>query len=417
MSSALLLTLVLAQNYQGYPVAPRSTGMGGAAVAMGAGAGNSFYNPGAIAWSSQMTGDVSGNLFAASLTDSSSTFGTKSVQPAFGFQIIPSNMSFEWRGMSLGPIHLSEKWGLGVSVVAPFDVQLDGLASAPNAKAFASLSSLERVYAIYNSIGYRVTDEFGIGLSVVAMYRQASGTMMIDTLDETTGRFTVVDLQQTRKSVSHGLGVGLQWRPSNGLRAGLAIRLPVTSVFGFGNDVGRLTVLDTTNNVSGRIALDRQVEPHYERPWRFSGGLAYEKPSQFAVAADVTGYTGLEYISEIDAKTGQTLEVTKLLPVVNVAVGGEVFIGATALRAGFFTDHSPYPAGLSNAGTPRINRYGGTISLTLERKLYRTEVGLLFSGGHFESTTLDVVGGSLAPITASGTEYRLVATYSSTLKL
>jgi hypothetical protein len=103
MNAAFLVALVLAQNYQGYPIAPRSSGMGGTATALGNGASNTFYNPSAVAWNDEsMTGDVSGNLFAGSLTTLSSQFGLETQVPRLGVQIIPSNMSFEWRGLELG---------------------------------------------------------------------------------------------------------------------------------------------------------------------------------------------------------------------------------------------------------------------------------------------------------------------------
>jgi hypothetical protein len=415
MNAAFLVALVLAQNYQGYPIAPRSSGMGGTATALGNGASNTFYNPSAVAWNDEsMTGDVSGNLFAGSLTTLSSQFGLETQVPRLGVQIIPSNMSFEWRGLELGPIKLSKKWGLGISVVAPFDVELSSLVSTPDRSTLAIINSLERVYAIYNSIAYRLTDDFGIGLAIVAMYRQFSNTAIFDHLEK-GGLFESAVIQQSRKSVSHGLSVGTQWRPANGFRLGGSVRLPVTSVFGFGDDHGRITVTAPNLPQPARVTIDRQVEARYERPWRFNLGLAYERPKSFALAADISAHTPLEYVSERDVATGATLEVTRLVPVLNFSVGGEVFIKGSAVRAGFFTDHSPLPVEL-NLDTPRINRYGGTISLELERKLYRTEVGILVSVGLIRATTADAVGGTFAPVPVSGTELRGIITYSSTLR-
>jgi hypothetical protein len=414
MNPALLVALVLAQNYAGYPIAPRSTGMGGTATALGNGASNTFYNPSAVAWSDEkMTGDVSGNLFAGSLTTLSSQFGLETQVPRIGIQIIPSNMSFEWRGLDLGPIKLSKRWGLGISVVAPFDVELSSLVSTPDTSTLAIVNSLERVYAIYNSIGYRLTDELAIGLAIVAMYRQFTGTAIFDHFED--GLFESAVIQESRKSVSHGLSVGTQWRPANGFRLGASVRLPVTSVFGWGDDHGRVTVTSTKTGQAGRVTIDRQVEARYERPWQFNVGLAWEKPKSFAIAADISAHTPLEYVSERDIKTGATLQTTRLVPVLNFSLGGEVFIKGVGVRGGFFTDHSPLPANV-DVETPRVNRYGGTISLDLERKLYRTEIGILVSVGLIRATTADAASGTFAPVPVTGTELRGIITYSSTLR-
>ncbi len=412
--ASLVVAVVVSQNYQGYPVAPRTTGMGGAATALGRGVGNSFYNPASIAWGDkELVGDVSGNLFAGSLTSLSSQFGLETEAPRFSVQIIPSNLSLEWRGLKLGPLSLSDRWGLGVSVVAPFDVVLGSLVSSPDRSALVMVDSTERVYAISNTVAYQLTDELGIGLSLVAMYRQYDAIAIVDRYDENA--FETAMLKQSRKSISHGLSVGAQWRPASGFRAGLSVRFPVTSVFGFGDDHGRATVRVAGVPELARDVVDRRVEARYEQPWRFNLGLAWERERAFALAADVSVYTPLTYVSERDADTGATLQVTHLLPVVNFAVGAEFFVGGHGLRTGFFSDHSPVPDD-GAVESPRVNRYGGTFSFDLERKLYRTEIGVLLSIGSVRSSTSDVASGTFQRIETSGTEFRGILTYSSTLK-
>ncbi len=411
MISALLISVVLSQNYQGYPVAPRSTGMGGAATALGRGAGNTYYNPATIAFGdAALIGDVSGNVLAGSLTRLSSQFGQTSNTPTFGFQLIPSNYSFEWRGLDLGPIHLSDRWGLGVSVLAPFDVVLGTNVSTADSQAL--INSTERVYAIYNSVAYRFSDEIGIGLSVVAMYRQFDGTVFLDHF--TDGKIVTATLKESRKSISHGLAFGMQWKPLNGFRAGLSIQLPITSVFGWGDNNGRITVTDADGKLVHQ-SLDQKVESRYELPWRFNLGLAYEVTKKWAIAADLSVHTPLQYVSERDLTTGATLNMMRLLPVVNVNVGAEFYVGGRGLRTGFFTDHSPN-AITGSLDAQSINRYGWTASMDIERKLYRTEIGVLFSVGFIKANTPDLVSGSLDPIAVNGTEFRGMITYSSTLK-
>jgi len=412
MISALLISVVLSQNYQSYPVAPRSTGMGGAATAMGSGAGNTYYNPAAIAFGdAALIGDVSGNVLAGSLTRLSSQFGQTSNTPTFGFQLIPSNYSFEWRGLDLGPIHLSDRWGLGVSVLAPFDVVLGTNVSTADSQAL--LNSTERVFAIYNTVAYRFSEEIGVGLSVVAMYRQFDGTVFLDHFSD--DKFVTATLKESRKSISHGLAFGAQWKPVNGFRLGLSIQLPITSVFGWGDNSGRATAIDPDTGKLVHRSLDQKIESRYERPWRFNLGLAYEVRKKWSIAADVSVHTPLQYVSERDLTTGATLTMTRLLPVVNVAIGSEWYVGGRGLRTGFFTDHSPNPVG-SSLDLQNINRYGWTASMDIERKLYRTEIGVLFSVGFIKANTPDIVNGSFDSTPVNGTEFRAMITYSSTLK-
>lgn len=412
----LFAALFICQNYQGYPIGPRTTGMGGAATALGVGAGNSFYNPAAIAWASEWTGDVSGNLVAVSFSTTTSELGQARPTPQFSLQLIPANMSFEWRGLKLGVVDLSKRWGLGVSIIAPFDLRLSQLVSTSDRTTLGIVDVDERTYAIYNSIGYRVTDALGIGFSIVAMYREVTANASLEHSDGEV--FESVVLRQTRRAVGHAIAIGASYRPSNGFRAGLAIRAPVTQVFGFGDDNIAATFFRAGDPEITRSVIARKVESRYERPWRFNFGLAYELPKRFAIAADLSVFTPLDYVSERDASTGETLEVTRLVPVVNAAVGVEVYLGTVGTRLGFFTDHSPYPRdGQSNLSIPRIDRYGGTLTFNYERRVHKTEIGVMVSGGRTFTTTLDLTGGTLQPIPATGNDVRVAIVYSSTLKL
>ena len=412
--TALVLTLLLGQNYMGYPVAPRAAGMGGAAAALGEGAANTFYNPAAVAWGTTPSTDVSGNVFAASLTRLTGEFGDSVTRSRFGLQVIPSNMTFEWHGLKFGPVNLGDRWGAGVSIVAPFDIQLGSLTAASDGSTLVLMETAESTYAIYTSLGYQLTDRVSIGVSVVAMYRSFTATAVTDRDTETFHESLAYFLSE--KSIGHALAFGAQWRPEVGFRLGGAVRVPLQQVYGFGEEHGRLSAYDKTSRTFFSTSVDRAFEARWERPWRFNLGVGWES-DRFALAAELTAFTPLEFISARDSATGETLEVTRLRPVLNVSVGAEVRFGRQALRAGFFTDHSPHPApAVGQPLSPEVDHYGGTLSLAWDRAPFASELGLVVTGGRLTTLGYDVVGGTFAPIQARGSEWRFMVTYSSTIR-
>ena len=65
---------------------------------------------------------------------------------------------------------------------------------------------------------------------------------------------------------------------------------------------------------------------------------------------------------------------------------------------------------------PHVNRYGGTLSVMFRRSLFLSEIGLLVSGGPITVQSVDVLGGSLAPVRARGMDWQMMVTYSSSLR-
>lgn len=411
----LFTALLLAQNYQPYPVAPRASGMGGAAAALGEGAGNTFYNPGAMAFGSTSNVEVSGTVFGLDLTTLKGELGDNLSRTRVGFAIIPSNLSLETHGLELGPIHLSDRWGLGVSVLAPVNVSLSSIVGSADQSTLVVREKTENIYTIYNDVGYRLTDDFGLGVSVVAVYRAYKASAFTDRNDGTS--FDSLSYTREEQTIGHALSFGAQWKPQFGLRLGGSLRMPLQNVFGWGEEHLRFTSVDPVTKALTRVATDRRLDAKYERPWRFNLGVAWEVPERFAVAVELIGYTGRTYVSLRDAEGGETLAATRLAPVVNVAIGVELYVGKRAIRAGFFTDRSPYTDAHSDVTDfERIDRYGGTLSTTFQRGIFSTEIGLVFAAGKLSTQGYDVRGGAFDPVEASGLQWSALLTWSSSVR-
>ncbi|PZR12034.1 MAG: hypothetical protein DI536_17085 [Archangium gephyra] len=413
--NALVLALVLAQNYQAYPVAPRASGMGGAATALGSGGSNTFYNPAALSFGDAFTVDVSGSVYSIEGGTLRGQVGDLNQYSRFGFSAIPSNITYEVHGLDLGPLHLSEKWGLSVSILSPYDQSKQTLINSKSNNTFVTSSTSESVYTIYNTASYRVTPALGIGVSVVAMYRRYSTSTTSDLNNDKL--FESVSYTRSEQTLGHALAFGIQWKPLSGFRSGLSVRLPLQHVFGFGEAHIRGAGFAKESGVFAHSSQDSIIEPRFEMPWRLNAGIGWEKARQWAVALDLNAYTPYRYISLRDQATGQTLETRTLNTVFNVAVGVELYLFNRPWRAGFFTDHSNVgDLEESDIGTERINRYGGTISTVLDRGQRTTEAGLIFAAGSLQTRGADFAGGTLQTQIATGFEWRVMGIWTTTLR-
>lgn len=411
--SALLLACLLTQNYQAWPVGPRSSGMGGAATALGEGAGNTLYNPAGLAFAIHDNVTLSGQVFGLEGVSLRGELGDTTSHTNVGLFVIPSSMSLETHGLDFGPLHLSERWGLAVSIVAPLSFTVKSTVSDQNSTTTVYRDVYETILTIYNSLSYRFSDEIGMGVSVVAMYRDAA-TISIAQRDGADAYQSLTYLR-TEHTLGHTLAFGTQWRPNNGLRVGFSARLPLQSVAGFGAEQGRVTRYDKRSGAFTLDTVDRGLDLKYELPFRFNFGLAYEQPRRLALAVDAAVFTGYTYLAARDAETGETLLTRRLLPVVNFALGAELWLGARPLRFGVFTDLSPAGAVSLDGASQRIDRLGATLGTTFEREMFRSDVGLLFAIGRLQALGFDLSNGSFAPVLAEGLQWRLMLTYATVL--
>lgn len=215
---SLLMALLTAQNYQPYPVAPRAAGMGGTSSALGEGGGNTFYNPAALAFSSSTNLEVAGNVLGVDGTTTSGELGDDSSRTRLGFFIIPANLTLETHGLRLGPLVLSDRWGLGVSLQAPVEYTLHAISSSSDGATVVTRDTQESVYSIYNDLAYRVTDTLGLGFSVVAVYRRYETSLNVSR--DGDADYQSIFYQRTEQSLGHALAFGARWKSDSGFRLG-----------------------------------------------------------------------------------------------------------------------------------------------------------------------------------------------------
>ena len=412
--STLVLVLVIAQNYQAYPVGPRTSGMGGAATALGSGAGNTFYNPAALAFSTLSNLEVAGNIFGLDGTSLSGEIGDATSHTNVSFFVIPSNLSLETHGLDFGPLHMSDRWGLGVSIVSPLNFSFSSTVANKNGATAVYRDVKETTYTIYNDLSYRLTDEVGLGVSIVAMYRNAETTSIAER--DGADSYQSLTYLRTEHTLGHTLAFGGQWRPASGLRVGVAMRLPLQNVAGFGRERSRVTTHDKATGALGLEIVDHTLDLKFELPFRINVGVAYELEKRLAIAADLFVFTPYSYLAARDADTGETLLTKHLQPVVNFAVGAEFWLGSRPLRFGLFTDLSPSGPVSVDGDAQRIDRWGATIGTVFKRAVFRTDIGLVFSIGRLQTLGYDLAHGTFAPLVAQGVQWRAMITYASVLQ-
>lgn len=412
--STLICMFVMAQNYQAYPLGPRTSGMGGAATALGSGAGNTFYNPAALAFSTLSNLEVAGNIFGLDGTSLSGEIGDATSHTNVSFFVIPSNLSIETHGLDLGPIHMSDRWGFGVSVVAPLNFSVSSTVASKNGATAVYRDAKETTYTIYNDLSYRLSDEVGLGVSIVAMYRNAETTSIAER--DGSDSYQSLTYLRTEHTLGHTLAFGGQWRPTNGLRIGVAMRLPLQNVAGFGRERSRTTTHDKSAGTLGLEIVDHTLDLKFELPYRIGLGVAYEREKRFAIAADLFVFTPYSYLAARDTDTGETLLTKHLQPVVNFAVGAELWLGSRPLRFGLFTDFSPSGPVSVDGASQRIDRWGATIGTNVQRAVFHTDIGLAFTIGRLETLGIDLSHGTFAPVVAQGLQWRGMITYASVLQ-
>jgi len=395
--------------------------MGGAITALADGADTLYYNPAGLAFGPGHQIQVTSSLYGITGTTLNGALGGGSADlRSMNLQVVPANISFEVKGLNLGRLHLSKRWGLGLSILAPYSFKF-GAASEDRGLGKLYIRNLqESTYSVYLGVAYRIRDRLSFGLAIVAVFRQ------VDDAYDFSRDFGPVHVaasgEQNTMTLGHSLAFGVRYRPREHLWLGVGLHLPLQHLASFASTArNRFTVLKETAPgmfTGTTMSNSRDLDVRFTLPLRLNLGLAWEVSHRWALSAGITMWMPHEYNSIMDRATHTVLAVNRHAFTINAQAGAEVWLrrGTLPLRMGVFTSRSPidHPTVDSGLGD-KFDLYGGTVSIGFRRAFAESELGVLVAGGPVTGLGFDLVGGTFKESPLDGTRWEAMISYSTRL--
>jgi hypothetical protein len=370
----------LAENMRDVPLGGRTAAMGGAGVASGSDAAMPYLNPAGVAGTPHDIVSVTASVYSGLGATVDDFYAPEGLDARYGDAEINEDF-LEQNHLAVLPSAVTyfRRFGAGddpyrhviaLSLLAPSASQIDVTgrfrAAGTDHRLTADNLGQDRFRQVFGGPTYALTAwgrRFRFGVSVFVTYadlvadehqltlaRERSAGA--DTL-ATTNERSIVDV------TSWGLTtiLGAQLRLFDHLWAGVAGESRGWSVWGSGS---RLSVLDRARTEAGistqsRFNSEGQLDDvSISRPFRMSGGLAYDRPDLFALAVDLhftpahdafREWRGVAHVTR--AQSGADVNETDEAlyyrrgsrDTVNFSVGGEVHLTRkVTLRAGMYTD-------------------------------------------------------------------------------
>lgn len=350
-------------NLNPITIGDRAFGLGGAFTAFASDATAGWYNPAGLGFIDRTYINATGNVYSyeharaenfvvlepTTGTGGSATLDEKQIQAT------PSTFSL---AKSLG-----SRGTVGFGVYVPRDINVeDSFAIAANYDSqllgpthedfYERDSYSERSIYLGPGYGYRLNDYISIGASAFILYSITDLDMLQNitlTATDNTGSETGIAKEKvTYWGTRFLLGTKAKF---GGLHIGVSAFTPTVRIsettdstsiesgfFGAGSPVNSVSSGKTSNTGRG---------------WEVAAGVGWEEKDSWATELDVTYYIP-EFRRDIAARN-----------VTNVKVGGEYNLTPNyRLRAGFFTDFSPWHGTLDTSDRPYdIDIYGFTLQL------------------------------------------------------
>ncbi len=299
--SVLVASVAFAGGYQINEMGARATGMGGAFVATASDPSAIFYNPAGLASQKGINALVGLDLIIPS-TEYTPTVGSKVSTESQVF--LPLNL--------YGTYQLDDQTVVGLGIFNPF-----GLGTKWPA-ALGSIDASLQTWYFNPSVGYKIDDEFSVGLGVSLVY--------VSMANKATG----LDAEGT--GTGFNVNIGGTYKPMEGLSIGLSYRIP-TEVEVSG---------DFTSGASKTTAKSK-----IQMPGNLQLGVSYQAMPELLVEADVqyvqwSVYKGLSATLANGAVL--TFDNAKWDDVPMLRAGAEYKLDEeVTLRAGLILDLSPQP--------------------------------------------------------------------------
>lgn len=412
------------------PLGGKTAQMGGAATASGRDSAMPYLNPAGLAGLEKDLFALSANIYGLSRFRISPLFVKEYQTPATveedsqtsqSVLRLPSSVMY-LTSASDENAYVRHKVGVSLIIPAATKVAVQGRYRAVQPALFGADNDsrfLSYEYTDYNlgaTYAVAIGDHLRLGATLFGRYTVAETTQLwTRNYYSANGVFQVdrADSSSSLNSTSSAWAkLGGQAEVAHGLWLGAALSTP--TFMHQGSSQGQWTTFQRQTGVGSLNAQGASKADTRDRlPLSANLGLSYERSRSFALAVDVTHSRGLEKASEWRGRetvnSSQSDEIirdytrsasvaSRMRPVTNVAVGGEVWVQSwLAVRAGAFTsfnnleDPDPY---VDSAYYGTANTFGLTAGLGLLLGPTETSLGVSFQRSSGQITVID---GSFEP--------------------
>lgn len=371
-SCLLLLILIIlpaapttAQVVNLYPVTigDRAFGLGGAFTAFASDATAGWYNPAGLGFIDRTYINATGNIYSYEhsradnfivIEPTTGTGGSAALDEK-QIQATPSTFSL---AKSLG------KYGtVGFGVYVPRDINVeDSFAIGANYVSqllgpthedyYERNAFTERNIYLGPSYGVRLNENISIGASAFILYSATDTDSLVNLTLTATGPSASQSMISKEKVTFWGsrflLGTKAEF---GGLHIGLSAFTPTVRI----SEKTDSSLINSGIIGGGlqSVSVESKDTSNTGRGWEVAAGIGWEEKDSWATELDVTYYIP-EFQRDIAARN-----------VANVKIGGECNLtDKYRLRAGFFTDFSPWHGTLETSDRPYdIDIYGFTLQL------------------------------------------------------
>ncbi|MFA7159221.1 MAG: outer membrane protein transport protein [Kiritimatiellia bacterium] len=385
-------------NYQQYVVGDRAAGMGGAGAALGTALDAAYYNPAGMAFTKQRTISIAASLYGWQRYRSEGALYPSEDLYTSSFVTVPPAM---------GLVFFAEpKTAIGLGAFVPYNYSMSDILAFPKDNNYYNVSLSDQTLWIGPSVAHAFSDQFSVGLGVYGVYRNVNNlkTVYLDSV-------SYAGTENIRyKTFGLLANLGIQYRPTDHWRLGIAAQCPTFDLWGNGEYQGNVSAFE-----SGQFYKDfghaDNMEARNRIPAQFKAGIGWEKEKSYGFGLDVTWHLANSF-NRLDGtfdESGEQVYAEYVnRAVVDANLGAEYYISSVyPIRAGFYTSRSAAPdVELVNEekGFPgQLNDYGITASIgrELENVMMSLGVNYVFGKGDDYGYSLD---------TAKNEVYRSITT-------
>ncbi len=380
-------------NYQNYIVGDRAAGMGGAVVAGSKDIDSAYYNPAGLARVDGSRISLSVSLYGIYRVSVLDALGTGKSYRARAFESIPSAFG--------SVLKLSDNFAVAFSVFTPdqtdyneqktFEMYPTRTPGLFQSDYFSYTIDDDQMW-LGPSFGIGLSDRLSLGAGIYGVYESSllkqSWNYLFTKGDEVvrvSSRVYNIDYY----NYSLLALVGLNYRLTDEIIAGIRVQTPTVNLGGSGEFLYGVSLGDPD--------LDELVHADHMNtanslPAAFSFGVAYKKPNNFTLEADLTYHLPTSYnaLKGADHWSGEQVELqVRREPVVNLNLGGEYYVHENyPVRAGFFTNFasSPDPSVDNITNLNQVDMYGITASIGNESEHTTLNLGFNYTWGSGKTT-------------------------------
>ncbi len=352
-------------NYNSILIGERAAGMGGAYTALtGDPSAGAYYNPATLSRMKGTSLSTTANLYVKSdinysesgFLDATSRINQGSIQP------VPA---------SSGTVHTFGNFAFGISLLLPDHYVYAGhVESTTDTNSFVNIN--DKSLWVGGSLAMNIGPDESLGLSLY--YTARTFARSVTDLDKTNGVLTSEEKEFKQNSLIYIFGYHKTITPN--LTLGISHRFESLPINGKGSYV--ISTISTSGTQNTDSAKD--VHAYTLVPAKTTIGLAYKRPKQWTLSADLNFYDSARYL-DLGNEAASDNIIYK--PTWNLNLGAEYYYKPwLALRTGVYTNTSSHPE-VSENPTKREGDHINMLGFSANVAIYTNPNTTVTLGGYY----------------------------------